>query len=388
MAMPAGSPESLSAIILSAGLSERMGSFKPLMPLGDRTVLQRALDLFAAAGIPDIIVVTGNRAAEVQKALAGSGARGVENTAFRDGMFTSVVAGIKALPPQCRGFFVLPVDISLVRPATVKRLMAAYTHHADKQIFYPVYSADRGHPPLIAAGLGPDIVKWPGTGGLRGLLDLRDSDAMDVPVADEGILFDLDTPEDHRHLLVRLARGRLPTEGECREMLTRLYSLPDAIARHCDVVADVAAALHQAVQQRHSDLDGELIRAAAMLHDIARLEPSHAQTGARWIETEGFPRVAHVVRQHMDLVEDPAGPLSEVQVVYLADKLVHGDVPMTLERRFRMQRAKMGSDLKAHAAMERRYGDAVQIRNKVEQAAGRALTTLLQAAGMALAGGA
>ena len=104
-----------SAIILAAGLSSRMGQFKPLMSLGDRTILERVLALCESSNIDDIVVVIGHRAADMRSALAGRKVRCIENRHYQDGMFSSLLAGLSAISPQSGAFFVLPVDIPLVR---------------------------------------------------------------------------------------------------------------------------------------------------------------------------------------------------------------------------------------------------------------------------------
>ena len=83
----------VAAIVLAAGFSERMGRFKPLLPLGAWRTIERVATMFLAAGIRDIIVVTGHRAAEISQAMAPLSVRCVENPDYPDGMFTSVTAG-------------------------------------------------------------------------------------------------------------------------------------------------------------------------------------------------------------------------------------------------------------------------------------------------------
>jgi molybdenum cofactor cytidylyltransferase len=362
-----------------------MGQFKPLMSLGDRTILERVLALSESSYIDDIVVVIGHRAADMRSALAGRKVRCIENRHYQDGMFSSLLAGLNAISPQSGAFFVLPVDIPLVRPATIGRLIEAYKIHSEKQIFYPVFKGQRGHPPLIDAQLGPDIIRWQGQGGLRRFLSAKSGLEQEVPVADEAVLCDLDFPKDHQRLAERLAIwGTLPTPDEAWVMLTQVYDRPDDVVRHSQAVANVALALVRAVRRCHPALDEKLIFSAALLHDIGRPEPFHAAVGARWLKNEGFVRLSAIVRQHMDLDENPVDlPLSETQVVYLADKLVCGQIPMPLAERFRIQREKFENSPQMQSAMARRYRQAGLIQTKVEQAAGCSLAAVMQTAGLA-----
>ena len=82
------SPADLTAVILSAGLSRRMGRFKPLLPLGTRRTIERVVDLFRAGGIEEILVVAGHRAPEVRRAVEPLNVRVVTNPDYQQGMFT------------------------------------------------------------------------------------------------------------------------------------------------------------------------------------------------------------------------------------------------------------------------------------------------------------
>ena len=78
------------ACILAAGFSSRMGSFKPLLPLGDKTVIERAIAVSKEAGIEDIVVVTGYNREALLPVLEKEGVEEVFNWHFEEGMFTSI----------------------------------------------------------------------------------------------------------------------------------------------------------------------------------------------------------------------------------------------------------------------------------------------------------
>lgn len=187
----------LAAIVPAAGLSSRSTGFKPLLELGGRTLLSRAVGLFLRAGVARVVVVTGHQAERVTGAAAALGATPVFNRDFRTGMFSSVQAGVRALPRGCAGFFVLPVDVPLVRPATVRALARAFGG-ADGEVFVPAYHGHPGHPPLIPAALIPAILGSDGQGGLRALLQARG--VRQLPVSDQGVLLDVDTDADFARL--------------------------------------------------------------------------------------------------------------------------------------------------------------------------------------------
>jgi molybdenum cofactor cytidylyltransferase len=182
---------SYAALVLAGGLSTRMKEFKPLLPLGGRTVADCVIDTFLGAGV-EVLLVVGYRWEEIAARIRRRAITIVYNPDYRQGMFSSVQTGVRRLRPEARGFFVMPVDIPLVRPATILRLMEAAAANPER-IVYPVYEGKRGHPLLVPAGLAPAILGWRGAGGLKAVLASRQAQALEVPVADGFILFDIDT---------------------------------------------------------------------------------------------------------------------------------------------------------------------------------------------------
>ncbi len=362
------------AVILAAGESSRMGKLKPLLPLGPRTVVERVVSLFQEAGVDDIVVVIGHGASQLLPVLEDSGARLVLNRRYRDGMFSSITAGIGALPDGCQAFFVMPVDTPLVRPQTIKDLLAAFGA-GPAPIIYPVLRGKRGHPPLISTRLAREILGGDGAGGLSALLRRHDGEAREVVVADENIWLDFDTPKDYLRLLDRYRRYDIPTEAECLVLLTDKFRVEAPLLRHCRAVSGLAQYLAAALNECGCGLDLELIAAAGLLHDIARRQQHHARAGAEMLERLGYHRVAALVAAHMDIDLQAAGPIDARQVVYLADKLVEGDQVVSLEGRFGDKLLRARAD--AETAIGRRFENALEIKNRVENLTGKPLEELL-----------
>ncbi len=187
----------LAGVVLAGGLSTRMGAFKPLLPLGERTVLEEAIATLRDAGVADVVVVTGHRGDELAPAIGRAGARRVHNPRYEDGMYTSVQAGVAALHAGLDAFFLLPCDIPRADAATVRTLARARTAAGDPAVVYPTHAGRRGHPPLIAARLVPDILTADPAGGLREVLHRFAGGALEVEVDEPGILRDLDTRESY-----------------------------------------------------------------------------------------------------------------------------------------------------------------------------------------------
>ena len=370
----------LSAVLLAAGLSTRMQRFKPLLKLGSMRAVERLVLLYRNAGIDDVVVVVGHRADEVQQAIVPLGVHCAMNSDFQKGMFSSVLAGARALPPSCRAFFLHPVDIPLVRPQTVVRLVDAF-RPGQNTVVYPTFDGRRGHPPLIDAGVLPRLLRWYGRGGMRSFLQAYDAASLDLPVADEAVGWDMDTPADYRRVLDRLQCEGIPTGKECRVLMDDVMALPSAIKAHCRAVARVARQLAVAVKAAGARIDVDQVHAAALLHDIARLEEDHASAGALLLERHGFYRIAPAVATHMALEVEDHRPMDAAQIVYLADKLVQGDRLVGLKQRLSRATQKHGHDPAARAGMERRLDAACRIGKCVEAITGRPIESLIDAEG-------
>jgi len=163
------------------------------------TVIETVIGTFRQAGISDITVVLGHRADDLKPLLERAHVRWVINDKFNEGMFSSIIAGLRSLRPGIRGVFLLPADIPLVKKATIEKIASEQRNFGDL-IFYPTYMKQRGHPPLIPSRLFPEILSWNGQGGLQSLLELHEKEAHEVEAQDEGILLDIDTPEDYRNV--------------------------------------------------------------------------------------------------------------------------------------------------------------------------------------------
>ncbi len=192
--------KSLTAIVLSAGLSSRMGALKPLLSMGKYTVIERVVRCFKAAGIMDIRVVVGHRSEEISHSLQGTEVMVIKNDNFREGMFSSVVAGVRSLDHSIKGFFLMPADIPLIEKNTLEILAEVY-EKSGAGLVYPCFKGRRGHPPVISAYYKAALMKWDRPGGMRSFLRQYESRSLDVEVADPGITMDMDTPEEYQNLL-------------------------------------------------------------------------------------------------------------------------------------------------------------------------------------------
>ncbi|MCC7494113.1 MAG: nucleotidyltransferase family protein [Fimbriimonadaceae bacterium] len=184
----------LGAVILAAGRASRMGGRKLDLPWGDGTVLGATIATAQAAGAAPVVVVLGHQADRLRPVVAAAGAAWVENQRYDDGMLSSVLAGLAALPAG-RGAFLLPGDQPLVNAATYQSLAAAL--EPPWGLLIPTCGGQRGHPLLLAADLFGAVAALDPQVGLRQLRQQQPHRVRLVAVPDHGILTDLDTPADY-----------------------------------------------------------------------------------------------------------------------------------------------------------------------------------------------
>ncbi len=191
-----------AAVVLAAGASERMGRPKALLPLGNTTFLGAILATLQAAGVVTVRVVLGARSEAIAGAASMPPEAVVRNPAWRSGMLSSVRAGLDALPPAAEAFLIWPVDHPLVRPETVRALIAAL-RSTGAPLALPVHEGRRGHPVLFASRLAGSLRAAPESEGARAVVHAHLRDAAIVEVPDPGVAADIDTPEAYARFVGR-----------------------------------------------------------------------------------------------------------------------------------------------------------------------------------------
>lgn len=184
----------ISAIVLAAGGSVRMGGPKPLVHINGRPLLDYVLRAVHGAHVDEIVVVLGHEADRVRKAVSLEGARAIVNDAYAEGMSTSIRAGVHAADPESDGLLIVLGDQPFVASRTLDDLIARRQESRAK-ILIPTYRGHRGNPVLLDRSLSGEVQEIRGDQGCRALFGRHVDGILEVPVDDPGILVDLDTPE-------------------------------------------------------------------------------------------------------------------------------------------------------------------------------------------------
>lgn len=359
-----------SAIILAAGYSSRMGSFKPLMDFMGKTPYQRCIGLFKKNGIDDVIAVTGYMDELIRK-NAEDNVRIVHNDRYSEGMFTSIKAGVKGLKEDTDAFFILPVDIPSVKEHTVKKMLESYEKM--EGILYPAFGGEFGHPVLISHKFAEEIIESNPDGGLRDILSRHKEEQHIEHVADRGILLDMDTMEDFKILSEHAQFYPYPDYQECMEIL-RLCSTGEDAADHMKCTAEFARKVAILLNNKGYNLDINCVYAGALLHDAAKGAKEHAIAGAKIAEGFGYGCLREIISEHMELKTNHI--IGEKELVYLADKLIKGSTMVTLEERFKDAFSRYSDNPDILKNINEKYNDAKMIKEGIEKALGFSLNSL------------
>jgi len=224
------------AVIVAAGMSSRMGDFKPMLNIGSISIAQRVIATLQQAGVERIVVVTGYNAALLERHLANLGVVFLRNEQYETTqMFDSAKIGLAYMRDKCSRILFTPVDIPLFTAATVTALL-----RSDAPLACPVCDGQTGHPLLLSTDLLDAILADSGERGLQGAIDRLGIPMTRIPVDDPGTIHDADTPDDYEALL----------QYHNRQLVRPLVSA--ALAREVSFFDEKIAMLLQLVEETRS----------------------------------------------------------------------------------------------------------------------------------------
>lgn len=200
----------IAAVVLAAGASTRFGSQKLLARIDGVPLVRRTIDQVVAAGLDTIVVVLGREEQAVRAALDGMPVDFAINPHFRDGMYTSLRAGIRRLGRTAEAAVIVLGDQPGISGDTIVSLVAEY-RATRKPIVVPVYDGARGHPVLFDASIFPELEAVIGDQGGREVIG-RDPSRVTSVHFPFGMPGDIDTIEDYRALVD--ARRQTPSRKE------------------------------------------------------------------------------------------------------------------------------------------------------------------------------
>ena len=186
----------VAALVLAAGRSTRMGAVnKMLAEIGGKPLVRIAAEQAVASHAHPVIVVTGHEREKVEAALNGLPVRFVRNADYAEGLGTSLKAGIAAVPEEADAVVVCLGDMPQVDAALINRLIAAFDPERGALVVVPSIDGRRGNPVVWSRRFFHDLMAIQGDVGARHLIGNYAEVVVEVPVAGEAALTDVDTPE-------------------------------------------------------------------------------------------------------------------------------------------------------------------------------------------------
>jgi HD superfamily phosphodiesterase len=203
------------------------------------------------------------------------------------------------------------------------------------------------------------------------VLSRFEDDSKNVELTDQAVLMDIDTPDDFQKAALYLDHLNAPSEDECEAIFLK-YKTSVPVIRHGKAVAEISCTIAKLLNETGRILlDIGLIKAGAILHDIARDKPGHAAEGALIINQLGYPDAAKIIAGHMDIEFDADNSvIDETAIVYLADKLIKEDQFISLKKRFSESYEKFSSNPEVTESIMKREKTAILIKEQIEKISG------------------
>ena len=195
----------ISAIILAAGSSSRMGGPKQLLKLGKATVLEQVLKTFRASKADEVLVVLGVHSGVKKRRLPG--AKVVLNPDSSGGISSSIMAGLGAIDRNSEAVLFGLADKPFVTVATINRIIESYVT-SRIGIVIPVYRGRRGNPVLFARDFFDELGTLSGDVGGKAVIRRHAESIREVKVDDDGILVDIDTRADFERAKARFTQSK------------------------------------------------------------------------------------------------------------------------------------------------------------------------------------
>jgi molybdenum cofactor cytidylyltransferase len=206
----------ISAILLAAGRSRRMGAFKPLLTFGNSTVIESCVSNLREGGVRRIVVVVGHRGDRLRERLAHLPVRFAVNEDAESEMGVSIARGMEQIPVGTEALFIALSDQPAVGPEVIRRLIEE-RRRTGARLVVPEYQRRGGHPVLLDCDLREELLNLDPQKGLRALFDAHREEVLRVVTASAYVARDMDTWEDYVALHEEVFGVSPPDQREQRE---------------------------------------------------------------------------------------------------------------------------------------------------------------------------
>lgn len=330
------------AVLVAAGMSSRMGDFKPMLPFGGTTISRHIVSMLQELGLDPVVVVTGFRAKELKDHLACTGVRFADNEQYdRTQMFDSIKIGIDAVRKECDRLILMPVDTPAISPETFRQVLKVQA-----PMVRTTYLGKPGHPIMMDSDVAGRLCTYTGEGGMKGAMENSGVPIVDVEVEDCTVYWDVDTRQEYEKLMEWVSKQRpeilepvgIPEEAEAsgnRAFVRRIYlvrhgrvEFPEG-GRRCIGRTDLP--LDEAGRKQAEEL-GVFFRE----HPVQKVYASpliRARHTAELLAGPGFPVILKEDLMELDMGEWENIPLKELKK-NLESEPLKGEKRICGQRRF------------------------------------------------------
>jgi molybdenum cofactor cytidylyltransferase len=197
----------VTAILLAAGSSRRMGAYnKLLLPWKGKPLVVATTENIIAAGVDDLVLVTGHEAEAITAAVSGLPVRVIHNPHYAAGMTGSIQTGISAASGN--GYMICLADMVSIEPEEYVLLVKAFKDEYSRDIeciLLPEYQGQKGNPVLFASSWREAILRHPEEDGCRTLVRSHPVHQHRIPMPTAHVLQDIDTPDEYHRLIHHFA---------------------------------------------------------------------------------------------------------------------------------------------------------------------------------------
>ena len=262
------------AIILAAGRSAHMEELKPMLRMGQTTMIQREIDTIRQAGISPIVVVTGYQADVLERHISHRGAVCIRNKRYETSqMYGSICMGLRHIQKKADRVLLFPADVPMITADTIEKMA-----QAPGSMAVPVCQGKKGHPVMLSKEVFGHILTYRGGKGLRGAMDAWGEGVREIEVEDPGVLLDTNTKMDYESLLAyekdRQKRGELAFQASI------------SLSREEECFSALTADFLEAVAESGSMLGACQIRDISYSKGWKMLKIAEAQLGIQFLERQ------------------------------------------------------------------------------------------------------
>jgi molybdenum cofactor cytidylyltransferase len=183
----------VTAVLLAAGASSRLGEPKQLLKSKGLSLLRHAAVTACASRASEVIIVLGYEAPRMRSELAGLPVLVLENPLWREGISSSIRLAVSSLSADSEGVLLMVCDQPRLSSLHLNALIDAFDRSAGR----PVASAYRGStgvPALFPRRLFTELLLLGGDRGAKGVLYTHAEELITIQWADGAL--DVDTDAD------------------------------------------------------------------------------------------------------------------------------------------------------------------------------------------------